>query len=171
MQKKTRRTTNSAKIPLSHLTERYLTNGTRMRVTYGEIFTRCHQGLGCLMGQSCDSISRNLPDVYPMFQRPDKFLVTEVKVTEVTILPFLLHLEVKLITRKNQTYSIIILTSSSVTTKISTTHFSFFPTVILVTEVTTLTVHPESCYCEREFLSTGFCSSLSVLRIKKSKLK
>lgn len=30
--KKTPRTINSAKIPLSHLTERYLTNGTRMRV-------------------------------------------------------------------------------------------------------------------------------------------
>ena len=163
---KTPRTINSAKIPLSHLTERYLTNGTRMRVTYDEIFTRCHQGLSSLMRQSCDSISRNLLDVYPMFQRPDKFLVTEV-----TILPFLLHLEVKLITRKNQTYSITILTSSSVTTKISTTHFSFFPTVILVTEVTTLTVHPKSCYCEREFLSTGFCSSFSVLRIKKSKLR
>ena len=85
--KKTPRTINSAKIPLSHLTERYLTNGTRMRVTYYEIFTRCHQGLSYLMGQSCDSICRNLPDLYPMFERPDKFLVTEVK-----ILPFLLHL-------------------------------------------------------------------------------
>ena len=38
---KTPRTINSAKIPLSHLTESYLTNGTRMGVTYYEIFTGC----------------------------------------------------------------------------------------------------------------------------------
>ena len=105
------------------------------------------QGLSYLMRQSCDSIS-----------------VTSLSSISVTSLSEINNSE-------NQTYSIIILTSSSVTTKISTTHFSFLPTVILVTEVTSLTVHPKSCYCEMQFLSTGFCSSFYVLRIEKSKLK
>ena len=55
--------------------------------------------------------------------------------------------------------------------KINPTNFSFFPTVILLTEVTTSTVHPKSCYCELTFLSTGFCSLFYALCLEKSKLK
>ena len=163
MQKKTPRTTNSAKIPLPHLTERYLTN---WNTSEGYLWRNLRQmssrlGLfdGAIVWQHFLKFTWRLSHVLETGQilgngsYNSTFSVTSLSEINNSEKPNILH------------------NNSSVTTKISTTHFSFFPTVILVTEVTTLTVHPESCYCEREFLSTSFCSSFSVLPIKKSKLK